>query len=170
MLQQLSICPLTPVNSDAKRLTPINSFLTHLSVCNRLIFNVLSVKLTDERYSCLKSVCLLITQHRASPRQGGVGGHGDELRLEAGQGAAFQVEGAHIQNVKRLDIYNIFKQKKRENYEIMSIFAEMKSEKKEVLLSETGKFLIDIAKLIFGGVILAGIMRYDESTPHCCSA
>ena len=41
----------------------------------------------------------------------------------------------------------------------MSIFAEMKSEKKEVLLSETGKFLIDIAKLVFGGVILAGIMR-----------
>ena len=47
----------------------------------------------------------------------------------------------------------------------MGIFAEMKSEKKEVLLSETGKFLIDIAKLVFGGVILAGIMRYDDINP-----
>ena len=83
----------------------------HLSAHNIQAFNVLSVKLTDERYSCLKSVCLLITQHRASPRQGGVGGHGDELRLEVGQGAAFQVKGAHIQNVKRLDICNILKQK-----------------------------------------------------------
>ena len=26
LLQQLGICPLTPVNSDAKRLTPVYSF------------------------------------------------------------------------------------------------------------------------------------------------
>ena len=36
----------------------------------------------------------------------------------------------------------------------------MKKESKEAILSETGRFLIDIAKLVFGGVILAGIMKY----------
>ncbi|EXZ16884.1 hypothetical protein M067_4772, partial [Bacteroides fragilis str. J-143-4] len=41
----------------------------------------------------------------------------------------------------------------------------MKRESKETILSETGKFLIDIAKLVFGGVILAGIMKYDNINP-----
>lgn len=38
----------------------------------------------------------------------------------------------------------------------------MKRRHKEIIFSETGKFLIDIAKLIFGGVILAGIMKYEN--------
>lgn len=38
----------------------------------------------------------------------------------------------------------------------------MKSGRKAVALEETGKFLIDIAKLVFGGVILAGIMEYEN--------
>lgn len=41
----------------------------------------------------------------------------------------------------------------------------MKDGRKETLLSETGKFLIDIAKLVFGGVILAGIMEYENLNP-----
>ena len=42
------------------------------------------------------------------------------------------------------------------------IFVSMKGERKETILSETGKFLVDIAKLVFGGVILAGIMKYES--------
>lgn len=38
----------------------------------------------------------------------------------------------------------------------------MTSERKENLLSESGKFLIDIAKLVFGGIILAGIMKFES--------
>ena len=38
----------------------------------------------------------------------------------------------------------------------------MKKESKEAILFEIGKFLIDIAKLVFGGVILAGIMKYEN--------
>lgn len=41
----------------------------------------------------------------------------------------------------------------------------MKKDSKETILSETGRFLIDIAKLVFGGVILAGIMKYDNINP-----
>lgn len=41
----------------------------------------------------------------------------------------------------------------------------MKKESKDAVLSETGRFLIDIAKLVFGGVILAGIMKYDNINP-----
>ena len=41
----------------------------------------------------------------------------------------------------------------------------MKKESKEAILSETARFLIDIAKLVFGGVILAGIMKYDNINP-----
>ncbi len=37
-----------------------------------------------------------------------------------------------------------------------------KKESKITILAETGKFLIDIAKLVFGGVILAGIMRFED--------
>ena len=37
----------------------------------------------------------------------------------------------------------------------------MKSEKRNAIYSETGKFFIDIAKLIFGGIILASIMKLD---------
>ncbi|WP_415959227.1 DUF6722 family protein [Paraprevotella xylaniphila] len=37
----------------------------------------------------------------------------------------------------------------------------MEKERKTVVLSETGKFLIDIAKLVFGGIILAGIMKFE---------
>ena len=39
---------------------------------------------------------------------------------------------------------------------------DMENEKKTAVLQETGKFLIDIAKLVFGGIILAGIMKYDS--------
>ena len=38
----------------------------------------------------------------------------------------------------------------------------MKKESKEAILFEIGKFVIDIAKLVFGGVILAGIMKYEN--------
>lgn len=34
-------------------------------------------------------------------------------------------------------------------------------ERRQTLLQETGNFLVDIAKLVFGGVILAGIMQYE---------
>lgn len=37
----------------------------------------------------------------------------------------------------------------------------MTKERKDVILSETGKFLIDISKLVFGGIILAGIMKFE---------
>ncbi len=35
----------------------------------------------------------------------------------------------------------------------------MDIEKRELLFAEIGKFFLDIAKLIFGGTILAGIME-----------
>ena len=35
----------------------------------------------------------------------------------------------------------------------------MDIEKRELLFAEIGKFFLDIAKLIFGGIILAGIME-----------
>ena len=42
----------------------------------------------------------------------------------------------------------------------MSIkFKVMDIEKRELLFAEIGKFFLDIAKLIFGGIILAGIME-----------
>lgn len=41
----------------------------------------------------------------------------------------------------------------------------MRKENVDVLLSEAGKFLIDIAKLIFGGVILASIIKFDGIDP-----
>lgn len=41
----------------------------------------------------------------------------------------------------------------------------MRKENVDVLLSEAGKFLIAIAKLIFGGVILASIMKFDGIDP-----
>ena len=42
----------------------------------------------------------------------------------------------------------------------MSIkFKVMDIEKRELLFTEIGKFFLDIAKLIFGGIILAGIME-----------
>lgn len=37
----------------------------------------------------------------------------------------------------------------------------MENERKQTLLAEVGSFLIDIAKLVFGGVILVGIMEYE---------
>ena len=37
----------------------------------------------------------------------------------------------------------------------------MEKEKKEAILTEVGKFFIDIAKLVFGGIILASIMKID---------
>lgn len=37
----------------------------------------------------------------------------------------------------------------------------MKENRKEIVLEETGKFFIDIAKLVFGGIILASIMKID---------
>ena len=43
----------------------------------------------------MKSICFLVAQYCACPRHGGVDGHRDELRLQVGQCAAFQVEGAH---------------------------------------------------------------------------
>jgi len=39
----------------------------------------------------------------------------------------------------------------------------MNEERREVLLVEIGKFFIDIAKVVFGGIILASIMRVDIS-------
>lgn len=38
----------------------------------------------------------------------------------------------------------------------------MTNERKENILSESGKFLIDIAKLVFGGIVLAGIMKFES--------
>ena len=37
----------------------------------------------------------------------------------------------------------------------------MEKERKEAVLSEIGKFFIDIAKLVFGGIILASIMKIE---------
>lgn len=34
----------------------------------------------------------------------------------------------------------------------------MKDSRKTAIMQETGKYLIDISKLVFGGIILAGIM------------
>ena len=38
----------------------------------------------------------------------------------------------------------------------------MKNKSKTVVLSEIGNFLIDVAKLVFGGVILASIMKNEN--------
>lgn len=51
------------------------------------------------------------------------------------------------------------------------IFAKMEDERKtnkQVMLGELGKYCIDISKLVFGGVVLAGIMKLDVNLP-CCS-
>lgn len=37
----------------------------------------------------------------------------------------------------------------------------MEKNRKEALFAELGKYSMDISKLVFGGVILAGIMRLD---------
>lgn len=37
----------------------------------------------------------------------------------------------------------------------------MEKERKEAILAEIGKFFIDIAKLVFGGIILASIMKIE---------
>ena len=37
----------------------------------------------------------------------------------------------------------------------------MEKERKDAVLAEVGKFFIDIAKLVFGGIILASIMKLD---------
>ena len=36
-----------------------------------------------------------------------------------------------------------------------------KKKEKQPFYLKTGKFLIDIAKLVFGGIILAGIMKFE---------
>jgi len=37
-------------------------------------------------------------------------------------------------------------------------FAPMKQKKKELMMHEYGKYFLDMSKLVFGGVILTGIM------------
>lgn len=37
----------------------------------------------------------------------------------------------------------------------------METKQREVILKESGQLLIDIAKLVFGGVIITGIMKLD---------
>ena len=41
----------------------------------------------------------------------------------------------------------------------------MKQKKRELMMQEYGKYCLDMSKLIFGGVILAGIMNFgvDDS-------
>lgn len=41
----------------------------------------------------------------------------------------------------------------------------MENQRRQALLSECGKYMIDISKLVFGGVILAGIMKYESINP-----
>ncbi len=41
----------------------------------------------------------------------------------------------------------------------------MEGERRKTVLAETGKFMIDIAKLVFGGIILAGIMKHESMNP-----
>ena len=43
----------------------------------------------------------------------------------------------------------------------MTTKVESKRKIKESLFSETGKFLIDVAKLVFGGVIITAIMQNE---------
>ncbi|OUO49975.1 ABC transporter permease [Parabacteroides sp. An277] len=38
-------------------------------------------------------------------------------------------------------------------------------ERKEAVLAEVGKFFIDISKLVFGGIILASIMKLEVNKP-----
>lgn len=42
----------------------------------------------------------------------------------------------------------------------------MNKQRKDILLEKWGKFSLDTAKLIIGGVILAGIMRTDVSPEY----
>ena len=37
----------------------------------------------------------------------------------------------------------------------------MGKDKKEAIFAELGKYSIDISKLVFGGVVIAGIMKLD---------
>lgn len=39
------------------------------------------------------------------------------------------------------------------------VFGYMKQKKRELMMQELGKYCLDMSKLIFGGVILAGIMN-----------
>lgn len=39
----------------------------------------------------------------------------------------------------------------------------MKQKKRELIMQESGKYCLDMSKLIFGGVILAGIMNLGVS-------
>ena len=41
----------------------------------------------------------------------------------------------------------------------------MEKERKEAVLAEVGKFFIDISKLVFGGIILASIMKLEVNKP-----
>lgn len=41
--------------------------------------------------------------------------------------------------------------------------AEKNNLSKKALYEEAGKYLLDVSKLIFGGVILAGVMNLDVS-------
>lgn len=43
----------------------------------------------------------------------------------------------------------------------MHYLCSMKKESAQALYGELGKYLIDISKLVFGGIILAGIMRVE---------
>ena len=38
-------------------------------------------------------------------------------------------------------------------------YVNMKQKKRELMMQELGKYSLDMSKLIFGGVILAGIMN-----------
>lgn len=40
----------------------------------------------------------------------------------------------------------------------------IKKERADILLEEAGKYSLDISKLVFGGVVLAGIMNLDVNT------
>jgi len=40
----------------------------------------------------------------------------------------------------------------------------MENEKKELVFQEAGKYCLDLSKLIFGGIVLAGIMKLDVNS------
>ena len=51
-------------------------------------------------------------------------------------------------------------------FAVTNRFHSMKQKKRELMMQELGKYCLDMSKLIFGGVILAGIMNLGVDSAY----
>ena len=51
-------------------------------------------------------------------------------------------------------------------FAVTNRFQSMKQKKRELMMQELGKYCLDMSKLIFGGVILAGIMNLGVDSAY----